>query len=268
MKPAIQIIGLLCLFFISQLAASVLALFLFNIPRICSAGIFDVNLLGSSAWAAGFSMILSGLLVIPGQALLRGIDYKRLTLNGNEGKTFGYTLLLMLPAIFLINLFFEALALEDKNKELFGLLMHNPLGVAAIILTGPLTEEIVFRMGIQTGLFRMGLSPRWSIIASALIFGLIHANPAQIPGATAFGLILGWLYLRSGSIWVPVAAHVMNNLAAVMQVWFCGNAGQTLTDLCGGTWPAAGCAVLSAALFAWVFRKLQYHFPHPEDNMP
>lgn len=42
-------------------------------------------------------------------------------------------------------------------------------------------------------------------MAGALIFGVIHLNPAQIPGAALFGLILGWLYWRSGTIWIPVA---------------------------------------------------------------
>lgn len=266
MKQAVRIIGLLCVFFIAQLFAGLLTLFLFNLPDLFSAGIFDVNLLGTSAWAIGLSMVLAGLLVVPGLALLHGINYKQFALNGHKAQTFGYTLLLMLPAIFLINLASEALALEDINSHLFELLMYNPLGVIAIILTGPLSEELVFRMGIQTNLVGMGLSPQRAIILSALIFGLIHINPAQIPGATAFGLILGWLYWRSGNIWVPTAAHVLNNLTGVMLAWGCGNKDMTMTELCGGTWQTVTCAVCSAIWLIWAYRKLQYTFTHSEQN--
>lgn len=264
MKRIVQIIGLLCLFVIAQMAASLLALFLFNIPDLLAHGIFDMNILGTSAWAMGLSLFLSGLLSMSGMVALRAVDYERLSLNGNGAESFGYTVLLMFPAIFLINLFSECLSLEDINKDLFGLLMYNPLGVASIVLFGPLAEELIFRMGIQTGLIKVGLSPQRAIVAGALVFGLVHLNPAQIPGAAVFGLILGWLYQRSGSIWVPVAAHVMNNLISVVLVWCTGNTEQTLTELCGGTWQAVVCALLSALLFALLFRRLQQTLPKAE----
>lgn len=260
MKRIVQIIGLLCLFVVAQMAASLLALFLFNIPDLFAHGRFDMNLLGTSAWAMGLSLFLTSLLSIAGMVSLRAVDYKRLSLNGNRGESFGYTILLMLPAIFLITLFSECLALEDINKEMFSLLMYNPLGVASIVLFGPFAEELIFRMGIQTGLIKAGLSPQRAIVASALVFGLIHVNPAQIPGAALFGLILGWLYWRSGSIWMPVSAHVLNNLIGVALVWLTGDAEQSLTEFCGGTWQVVVCALLSAILFAWAFRKLRRIF--------
>lgn len=266
MKRIIQIISLLCLFIIAQAVASLATLFLFNIPALFSQGIFDMNILVTSAWAMGFSLFLSCIFCIGGMMPLHAIDYERLLPNGNREKSFGYTLLLMLPSIFLINLFCESLSLEDINKDIFSLMMYNPLGVASIVLFGPLAEELIFRMGIQTGLVKAGLSPLQAIVAGALIFGVIHLNPAQIPGAALFGLILGWLYWRSGTIWIPVAAHVMNNLTGVALVWLTGNTDQTLAELCGGTWQAVACATLSAILFVWAFRKLQRIFQEDKQS--
>lgn len=262
MKPIIQIAGLLCLFVLSQLIASLFALFLFNIPLLVSEGIFDVNLLSTSASALGCSMLLTFGIVIAGMFPLQSINLKDFSVTGIPGSIYGYTALLMLPAIFLINLFSEWLSLEDINHEAFEMLMYNPLGIIAIVLTGPLTEELVFRMGIQTGFKKMGLSPSAAIILSSLLFGLIHINPAQIPGAIAFGLILGWLYQRSGNILLPTAAHVLNNLISVALVWATGNTDQTIADLCGGTWQTATFSILSILLLIWSFRTLQNRLCH------
>ena len=171
MKRIIQIISLLCLFIVAQAVASLATLFLFNIPALFSQGIFDMNILVTSAWAMGFSLFLSCIFCIGGMLPLHAIDYERLLPNGNREKSFGYTFLLMLPSIFLINLFCESLSLEDINKDIFSLMMYNPLGVASIVLFGPFTEELIFRMGIQTGLVKAGLSPLQAIVAGALIFG-------------------------------------------------------------------------------------------------
>ena len=92
-------------------------------------------------------------------------------------------------------------------------------GVLAIVLVGPVTEELVFRMGIQRHLIRHRMRPWMAILLSALIFGAVHGNPAQIPGAVVFGWVLGWLYWRSGTIWIPVAAHVFNNFVGVAMIW-------------------------------------------------
>ena len=110
-----------------------------------------------------------------------------------------------------MGLLLETLTLEDLNKDVFATLVYNPWGVLAIVLVGPFTEELVFRMGIQRHLIRYRMRPWMAILLSALIFGAVHGNPAQIPGAVVFGWVLGWLYWRSGTIWIPVVAHVFNN---------------------------------------------------------
>lgn len=256
MKSVIRIVSLLGLFVVAQLGASLLALFLFNIPNLFAEGIFDVNVLGTSAWALGFSLLLTGIFVFLAMLLLGWLDYKGFTPNGNNGAVYGYVAMLMSPAIFLINIFSECLSLEDMNQDVFEKLMYNPLGVASIVLVGPFTEELVFRMGIQPRFMKLGLSPFVAIVLSALIFGVIHMNPAQIPVGFLFGLILGWLYWRSGSIWVPFAAHVLNNLIGVTLVWLTGNMEQSLTELCGGGWQVTVCSVVALALFLWAYYGL------------
>lgn len=79
-----------------------------------------------------------------------------------------------------------------------------------IVVVAPLTEELVFRGILVRGLaIRYGA--RRGIVFGALIFALAHLYPAKLPGVFAGGLMLGWLVLRTGSVWPGVFAHMLNN---------------------------------------------------------
>ena len=72
-------------------------------------------------------------------------------------------------------------------------------------------------------------------IASAAIFAIVHANPAQMPHALLIGILLGWLYCRTGSILPGVAVHWVNNTAAyVFERLFPQMSDTTLTEFFGG----------------------------------
>lgn len=79
----------------------------------------------------------------------------------------------------------------------------------------PITEEIFFRGFIFGGLIpRFG--PRWSMVASAAIFSAFHLNLGVILPIFATGLILAWLYHRTGSLWPGIAAHAGQNTLALL----------------------------------------------------
>lgn len=265
MKNVLRILGPLCLFVVAQIMAGGLMLLQPYLPSPWMPGwLANAVAADAEAWFLGASTLLASLLTIIGMAMFRLTDKQRMRLNGCGLSALGYTILLMLPAIFLINLLSDLFAWDDVNEELFEALMCNPLGIPAIVFTGPLAEEMVFRMGMQTALCRAGLSPWRAILTSALMFGLVHMNPAQIPGATLFGLILGWLYLRSGSIWLPVTAHMVNNLTGVLLYHLTGDAELTMTELCGGAGPASAIALLSLGWFLWTLRSMQAVLPATE----
>ncbi len=72
-----------------------------------------------------------------------------------------------------------------------------------------LLEELVFRGYVLRALRPYG---DWFAVAvSALLFGLMHGNIVQIPFALIVGIALGWLYVMTDNIWIPVAVHFINN---------------------------------------------------------
>ena len=76
-------------------------------------------------------------------------------------------------------------------------------------------EEMLFRGLFVTG-FSRTYSLRTTIIMSAFLFSLIHLNPWQSINTFFFGLILAWMYIRTGSLLAPVFMHFFNNALAVI----------------------------------------------------
>ena len=53
-----------------------------------------------------------------------------------------------------------------------------------------------------------------AVPVSAVFFGLFHGVNVVLPGAIVLGILAALLYEKSGSIWPPVVAHAVNNMAA------------------------------------------------------
>ena len=84
----------------------------------------------------------------------------------------------------------------------------------ALALVTPISEEIFFRGFIFGGLLpRIG--PRRAILISALIFAGFHLSLGAIIPIFITGVLLAWLYWRTGSLWVCIAAHAGQNALAV-----------------------------------------------------
>lgn len=104
--------------------------------------------------------------------------------------------------------------MPNLAEDLFEGLMANQWGYVVIGLVAPLVEELVFRGAVLRSLLQWSDNQWVCISISAAIFGLIHANPAQMPHAFAVGWLLGWMYYRTGSIIPGVVYHWVNNSVA------------------------------------------------------
>ena len=105
--------------------------------------------------------------------------------------------------------------LPNWMENEFDTIMGTPWGYLTIGLLAPLSEEIVMRGAILKELLKSSKLSVWGAIAiSAVMFAIIHMNPVQMPHAFIIGLLLGWMYWRTGSILPGVAYHWSNNSAA------------------------------------------------------
>ena len=104
--------------------------------------------------------------------------------------------------------------LPNIAEETFDLIMKDRLGYFVVGLLAPLGEELVFRGAVLKSLLQWKQNPWVGIVISAILFALIHMNPAQMPHAFLVGLLLGWMYWRTDSIVPGVVYHWVNNSVA------------------------------------------------------
>lgn len=79
------------------------------------------------------------------------------------------------------------------------------------VVDAPVVEESIYRWLFVTGL--VAVAPRWAaVVASGAVFAYLHFvydNPG--PDNFIGGYLFAWMYLRSGSILVPMAYHALAN---------------------------------------------------------
>lgn len=101
--------------------------------------------------------------------------------------------------------------------------LHSPIGLAALVLVvgvlAPLGEEIFFR-GFAHRVFRARFGLLAGSVASAALFALIHVSPVGLYPIFLIGLVLAYLYERTGSLAAPFALHAVNNSFAVIVAYF------------------------------------------------
>ena len=126
--------------------------------------------------------------------------------------------LFSLGTIIPLSFLYEQLGIEmDENtQQIITSMMKEPWGYVAVGILAPLAEEVVFRGAIlRTLLGIMSKKNHWvAIMISAAIFGIVHANLAQFINALLMGLILGWMYYRTGSLVPGILLHWVNNTMA------------------------------------------------------
>lgn len=83
--------------------------------------------------------------------------------------------------------------------------------VLGAVLVAPLTEELFFR-GVLLGAVCHHFGRAWpAIVATAVAFGLAHAQPQDILPLISLGLVLGYLRLRCRALWPCILLHVLFN---------------------------------------------------------
>ncbi|MCR5889637.1 CPBP family intramembrane metalloprotease [Hymenobacter sp. J193] len=134
------------------------------------------------------------------------------------------------------------------------------LAFGVLCVAAPVLEELLFRGVLLAGLLRNYPQRPWVAIGqSALLFGLIHANPAQMVGAGLIGLLLGWLYYRTQSLWLCMATHALNNLLAFLGLVVGGQELEKKSAVeAFGSWGAyLGAVAVSALVLYWLLRRVQ-----------
>lgn len=146
------------------------------------------------------------------------------------------------------------------QMDSFGLFLFNFFMIALLPAVG---EELLFR-GLFQQLLRDWLgNVHVAIFISALFFSAMHMQFFGFLPRMMFGIFFGYLFYWSGSLWLPIWAHLLNNgtvviLAYLSQIGFIGGDYETF-----GTSEnilVIMISVVAVAFLLFLLRKrLQYH---------
>lgn len=122
---------------------------------------------------------------------------------------------------------FEAFArsLDELARQSMSLLFANTsvgsltVNILVVAIAAGFSEELLFRGGLQRLLITGGANKHVAIWSVALLFSLMHMQFYGLVPRLLLGAYFGYLMLWSGSVWVPVSAHVLNNLLYVVTAW-------------------------------------------------
>lgn len=120
----------------------------------------------------------------------------------------------------IVNVIFNLHVLQNLFKVNYELVMGaqetiKPLPVLIFIcVIGPMGEELLFRGYVLKGL-RDKYGTALAFCVSLLLFSLWHLNIVSIFNAFTLGIILGLLYIKTGSVFSCMITHVFYNIVAM-----------------------------------------------------
>ena len=87
--------------------------------------------------------------------------------------------------------------------------------VLTLVVAAPVVEELLFR-GILLHRWSVKWSLSWGVVASSVVFGVGHG--LSLVGLSMFGVVASLLYIRTRTLLVPMAFHMLNNGAVAAWV--------------------------------------------------
>lgn len=130
-------------------------------------------------------------------------------------KTGTLLFIILIPATIGMSIISESIVslipMPEVIAEWFAKMIQFDLaGYLTVGIAAPILEELIFRGVVLKG-FLKKFNPTKAILFSALLFGIAHLNPWQFIAAFMAGIVIGWVYYKTRSIWAAIFIHFINN---------------------------------------------------------
>jgi membrane protease YdiL (CAAX protease family) len=169
------------------------------------------------------ALVLAGLasLLIMGLQLRKQQRHRLIGVFTSNRWTWGRTIgagIGLSIATLALNALYAQLVLQSKDSQAQTTAIVKGLsgagakiiGFLAIVVIGPIVEEMLFRGYLQTALSKR-MKPWLAIVVASCAFAAIHLQPAAFPMLALVGGVFGFLYYRTGSLRVSMVLHMLNN---------------------------------------------------------
>lgn len=147
-------------------------------------------------------------------------------------------------------------------------LLVNILVIAVIPGIG---EELLFRGVLQRVFIKWTKNVFTAVIITSLVFALLHFQFLSVLPRFILGIILGYIYVWTGSLWMPVLAHFANNAMAVIYYHYMynGSLGEGIENVGKPEYHpiyALLGTILIVVLMAVIWRLMQEKINRPQDG--
>ena len=96
------------------------------------------------------------------------------------------------------------------------------LNLLIVAIIPALCEELLFRGVMQKELNSHLGNPHVGIFLTSIVFSAIHMSVEGFPSRMLLGLVLGYAYYYTKSLWYPILLHLFNNGLQVLALYFSG----------------------------------------------
>lgn len=177
------------------------------------------------------SYIITMTITIVGALLLRKVRGCKAPIAKFSVLGFNPSVLLwgMLLLISISIIFDPLMRFLPSTPELYG---RGWAMILTLIVVAPIMEEFLCR-GIILESVRAKSGVWAACSVSSIFFAVLHFHPTAAVNALIVGLMLSYLYIRTGSLFAPIIMHAFNNALAYMLVWI-GYENITLWEMLGG----------------------------------
>jgi len=171
-----------------------------------------------------------------------------------------------LASIVLIDPLTTLIPMPESVEKIFKeMVQANVFSFLTLVVAAPVLEELFFRGIILDG-FLKNYAPRKAIIWSAVIFGAAHMNPWQFVGAGLAGLLIGWVYYKTGSLIPGMIMHFMNNLISYVVMLSSNN--DSFYELFTNQWIYYGIMVISLIILVLGVFAINREYMYPVQKSP
>lgn len=99
-----------------------------------------------------------------------------------------------------------------SDKSLLGILIN----LFIIAVMAAVIEEVFFRGCLQQIILKIVKNKHVAIWTTAIIFSVIHMQFYGFLPRVLLGALLGYLFVWTSNLWIPIIAHFVNNFTAVV----------------------------------------------------
>lgn len=110
----------------------------------------------------------------------------------------------------------HVLPLPEPMREQLETIMRAPdaqtvaLKLVTLCIVPAVCEEIYFRGFFQTSL-EAHWGSAWALAVTSVVFAAMHGNVYYFHLYVLLGLLFGWIFLLTRTLWAPIACHLVNN---------------------------------------------------------